>query len=720
MVATLFSAKGLHVPRRSTSGKLVVKCKLVDWKGHGYNGDELKSDKVAASADCDWGSDGFVFRYRISDSYDKASYLRLEVFSDQVSIGAAFIPVEYFGSAEKQYQFPLHPFRYSSSSKSDLSSSGELNIAVKLVSEEVWNSTDVINVKTTVRKSNLFNNAWFAECLMSEKIESDSCMDNIECFSVFHSSESLILYGIEDTSSCYKGIEEVNDITEGSLLEGRRTRTVKLFIVAKSEPSTIPTSTSAYSNISVVDKGVQVEVFENQGRQTYFPFHFTSTAFLTCPRFSDITYDVAYNFDTLTAASPPAGFKWSSDWQVDREYTQTDSEGWSYAFTFGSILSNYKSGASVIRKGHNQARRRKWVRHCCLIEKGSELIYNPMEFARVNSSSPSKEQKGKSIVLHFDGNKSDSDWRKRSLQSNPASLVALCKERSQINSPVLIPWDQVISSSIISQSVLSVNFQVHRYVGEENNVLKFQVVEVEAFVSNCPSHEFNQIIAERKFFSKMRSDIKLLIQSGNLSGLADLDESERMDTTDGFIPTGELSFGSSIIETLDDYCLALEPVLHQQIELYKKNDGKEAKTELKIMLRRHARLRLYIAALLSAGLKGDHDFSEEGVSDLMNKDFSKCACIQIIEEINGEEVENPVKTASDRIGFLLDVSEQRIRDTTLCGWNYSGGVLEDRLSQLVNGYLISIVKELGIFFDNDVSIKVSFIRYDIYYLLFRV
>ena len=142
----------------------------------------------------------------------------------------------------------------------------------------------------------------------------------------------------------------------------------------------------------------------------------------------------------------------------------------------------------------------------------------------------------------------------------------------------------------------------------------------------------------------------------------------------------------------------IEPQLNDMIQRYKKFDKKEDLTELKILLRRHARLRLYISTLLGAGLKVDHNFSIESVEHLMICDFKKIRNI-----VN----DNPVEAASRRIDKLLEYAEQRIRDTTVCGWNYREGGLEKCLELLINGYLIEIVKELGIFFENNVSIEVN-------------
>lgn len=65
------------------------------------------------------------------------------------------------------------------------------------------------------------------------------------------------------------------------------------------------------------------------------------------------------------------------------------------------------------------------------------------------------------------------------------------------------------------------------------------------------------------------------------------------------------------------------------------------------------------------------------------------------------------KEAFDRINFLLDVAETRIRDTILCGWSQLHGQKRDYdgpllpcLNNLTNGYYIEIIAILAKFFEN--------------------
>ena len=80
------------------------------------------------------------------------------------------------------------------------------------------------------------------------------------------------------------------------------------------------------------------------------------------------------------------GFKWVSDWEVDLNYTNTDNDGWSYGFTWSELLLNCKNNTSVIRKGHNITRRRKWIRTCIVVGEGNQAIFNADDFKQANDN----------------------------------------------------------------------------------------------------------------------------------------------------------------------------------------------------------------------------------------------------------------------------------------------------------------------------------------------
>lgn len=59
----------------------------------------------------------------------------------------------------------------------------------------------------------------------------------------------------------------------------------------------------------------------------------------------------------------PHGYQWISDWKVDKTYTDTDPDGWTFGSTFGSIETDFEHGTSnPTNRTFDMCRRRRWVR----------------------------------------------------------------------------------------------------------------------------------------------------------------------------------------------------------------------------------------------------------------------------------------------------------------------------------------------------------------------
>lgn len=113
------------------------------------------------------------------------------------------------------------------------------------------------------------------------------------------------------------------------------------------------------------------EIFENQ-RVSIFgkwgPNHLLPT---DRERFTNRSGDVELSFEQITL---PPHWIWTSPWKIDKNYTECDGEGWSYATDFPRFKLHLARGKSSMKRLGASVRRRRWIRMMCYVppETGSE------------------------------------------------------------------------------------------------------------------------------------------------------------------------------------------------------------------------------------------------------------------------------------------------------------------------------------------------------------
>ena len=659
-----------------TLNSLFVKFKFVDGNGHmaDTSGKAAKSSLVPMSSNPEWGKESDCAVLTSAEGIAENSYVRLELLATTVNniaisetLGAIFIPYKYFGKVEQTYSFILTRFRHTNLSGRESGSSfglGELKVRIKLIEEDAEGASARILFRSKLIERSIFSSTWYAECVPAGSADFDSLAD---ARTVAPTSDGLLIFDHGNQI----------DVPNSSGYNLRETT----FNLAKTLKSTGNDFATSYN--SVVDSNKQtsidIEVFENQRRAP--PLMDWSKHAISRPNFSDLTYKRPFT-GLLADATPPTGFEWQGDWHIDTSYIPTDKNGWCYGLSFGAILSNFYQNKSSTSPINAFARRRKWVRQA--VRKGG----NQKVVENVRASIYSTQSL---------------DWRLQQYQKGYRSILGLCKEIDGFGAPLFISWDRVLSVATISESVLSIQFELERCFVEENDHTlryKFKLSLMEMFVSNCPAMELRSLIEERLSLRMIRRNMKQLVVSGSLTmsvpvgceeiSLKENDETASVASSDGFPETVELSLGSNVIAELDNTSLLLEARIKELTELLERKREKIVELELSVLVRRNLRLRLYVAALLGTGLKGDHGFSEEEIKRLLDADFKKCQSI---------EMENAVVTANHRIEFLLDTAEQRVRDTALTGWEHKGGNLERSLGLLVNRFFVEIINQLANFFE---------------------
>ncbi|KAF1333090.1 Tectonin beta-propeller repeat-containing protein 1, partial [Globisporangium splendens] len=115
------------------------------------------------------------------------------------------------------------------------------------------------------------------------------------------------------------------------------------------------------------------EIFENQ-RVSIFgkwgPNHLLPT---DRERFTNRNGDIELSFEHITL---PPHWIWTSPWKIDKNYTECDDEGWSYATDFPRFKMHLARGKSSMKRLGASVRRRRWIRMMCYVppENGNGAV----------------------------------------------------------------------------------------------------------------------------------------------------------------------------------------------------------------------------------------------------------------------------------------------------------------------------------------------------------
>ncbi len=138
---------------------------------------------------------------------------------------------------------------------------------------------------------------------------------------------------------------------------------------------------------------------------------------------------------------------------------------------------------------------------------------------------------------------------------------------------------------------------------------------------------------ERMNIYQTRRDVIHVVTLGKLYDDADddVDSSEGMNKK--IVEAEELPLGSKVIDALDGDAIFLEK--HVKFLTQKQSKPGLRTWEKSIIInqrakyiRRAARIRLYIATLLSARLKGKHGYESETIQKVLELDFRKAKYVQ--------------------------------------------------------------------------------------------
>jgi hypothetical protein len=717
---TLLKATGIKPQPvfRQASYCMYASCKCVKWNaaGRGIKFPSVKSKPLPAACELNWVDEDLVLLYE--HGIEWAQYIRVQLLHGHVlsgqkqslgstSLGVIYIPFTDFSNSSKTRTFAL----YDKDTSEPVG--GELTVSFRRIQDEIDSDQPKAFLDCALDEDDTVS--WAAQAILSGGVEEK--LTAHEDFSLCPSFQGLLLtrFATLEVPQTNGGSEARNDLDEDH--PGDETRLTSMDMAPRSNSLEMKPSL-----LGVETNGVKYsEVFENERRAVRPPFSFGPGNLFIHPHFSDFSGKLSI-CNSIDDIKPPIGCEWEGPWVVDRSHTKTDEDGWSYAISYDYLVSNCLGNTSHATATGRASRRRKHRRaYREVTVQGSPRVMDaasaPTNNAGSQIATSSRMRRGSSILdvsavtgavtgvvsgavsgvsnalgSHFSrGPEHSGDQLTRAdlFANHPELVVNLCKERVNVyDEQVIIPWTQVITVEEVTESTLFIRARIHRYFGlNAAGEDVYHLADVDFFIFNCPSKLLKTLSAERIAVFGIRRDVMRVISAGTIdAGL----EEEKSEEQESVPQTVDLSLGSHVAAQLDVDLLSLADEI-------KASAAANSPTELASLQFRECRLRLYIASLLRANIKGRHEFKEAETDRIIAADFDSVR--KIFHETD-------VATANNRIEFLLDAAETHLRDAALCGWFHrQDGKLKRFIERIVNAYLVEMVSLLGKFFDDNKTIR---------------
>lgn len=112
---------------------------------------------------------------------------------------------------------------------------------------------------------------------------------------------------------------------------------------------------------------IEYHLFENQRRNVFLEWASHHLMKFERPAYTEESGTIACPFTNHDIKfNPPDGYEWlessKENWLIDKDYTATDADGWSYGTDFGYVMQNLKLGTSATTAQLRSVRRRRWKR----------------------------------------------------------------------------------------------------------------------------------------------------------------------------------------------------------------------------------------------------------------------------------------------------------------------------------------------------------------------
>lgn len=200
-------------------------------------------------------------------------------------------------------------------------------------------SPPLLNLKTQVQSTSEYSTVFPCEVVARSSM-AQKHPEHVEIFHVAPGHEGLVFFGEHYRSASSVDLKE--NATQALLHQFQR-----------------------HSTIDGVEF-IEYHVFENE-RRVLFEWGSRNLMLFERSAYTEESGTISCPFSNhVVKFKPPAGYVWQDDskdqWLVDREYTNTDEDGWVYGSDFGYVMQNLRLGKSTTTSQLRSVRRRRWKR----------------------------------------------------------------------------------------------------------------------------------------------------------------------------------------------------------------------------------------------------------------------------------------------------------------------------------------------------------------------
>jgi hypothetical protein len=275
------------------------------------------------------------------------------------------------------------------------------------------------------------------------------------------------------------------------------------------------------------------------------------------------------------------------------------------------------------------------------------------------------------------------------------TVLTTCQERAGMDvERFTISWSNVSSVDLVTDGVLSLVVQIHRFLGEDKRTGKevYKNALIEILITDCPARILQDLIMDRINMAVIRSELRSIEDPINL--LLQLDQKAcLLEEEAGLVPDPR------------------ESIVHA-----KENAIETWTNDSATLIGKAWRLRMYIAVLIQltsskqtarSGRDGhEGEYFDRSVSRNVF-DWAQVAerlvseDLALAREVKGETI---VQKISEQVNLLLGRAHMHIAEAALRGWDQEGP-FECFVQTVLNEFLIELTALISTIFEGSQVIR---------------